>query len=131
MTTGGAAHAALSDAGLLPRELPNNYTFDKVREILAALDARPHGDLSGAVEAARRLGVRGPLAAAVFVKHHAGGEHEVEVDRLEVAEEGGEGFAVLVYPEGELPLSVGRLPEGIGAGTRLSYDPEAGRYRLA
>lgn len=130
MTQTGA-HALLSEAGLLPRQLPRNYTFDKVREILSALDARPEDELRGAVEAARRLDIRGPLAAVLFVKHHARGAHEVEVDRVEVSEEGGEGFAVLVYPEGELPLSVGRLPRGVAAGTRLSYDPEAGRYSTA
>lgn len=130
MTQTGA-HALLSEAGLLPRELPRNYTFDKVRELLTALDALPPEELRGASEAARRLGVRGPLAAAVFVKHHAGGAHEVEVDRVDSAEEGGEGFAVLVYPEGELPLSAGQLPPGVAAGTRLRYDPEAGRYSIA
>ncbi|HYP53300.1 MAG TPA: hypothetical protein VEQ42_07145 [Pyrinomonadaceae bacterium] len=127
----GGAHAALSEAGLLPRELPSNFTFDKVREILAALDTRGGEELRGATEAAKRLGVRGPLASALFVKHHAGGAHEVEVDRVEASEEGGSVYAVLVYPEGELPLSVGQLPAGVGAGTRLRYEPEESRYVLA
>lgn len=128
MTNAGGAHAVLAEAGLLPRELPKNFTFDKVREILSALDGRSAEELRAGVEAASRLGVRGPLASALFVKHHAGGRHEVEVDRVEASEEGGGAYAVLVYAEGELPLSVGQLPAGVGAGMRLTYEPEAGRY---
>jgi hypothetical protein len=51
------------------------------------------------------LEVHGALTVAIFIKHHLGGAHEVEVDRVEASEEG-EVFAVLVYPEGELPLKM-------------------------
>lgn len=131
MSETGGAHALLAQAGLLPLELPRNFTFDKVRELLPALDALGTEELRAGVEAARRLGVRGPLASVLFVRHHAGGAHEVEVDRVEASDEGGGGYAVLVYPEGELPLSVEQLPKDVGPGTRLSYEPGAGRYVLA
>jgi hypothetical protein len=118
----------LVEAGLLPRELPNNYTFRKVREILTVLEEAGPERLGEAIAAARQIEVRGALAAVIFVKHHLGGAHEVEVDRVEAGEEG-EGLAVLVYEEGELPLKLAHLPQGVEGGSRLRYDPMAGTYQ--
>jgi hypothetical protein len=128
MAEGGNAGRMLAEAGLLPREMPDNYTFRKVREILAVLDEAGPERLREAIAAARRMEVRGALAAVIFIRHHLGGAHEVEVDRLEESEEG-EGFAVLVYEEGELPLKLGRLPPEVNGGTRLRYDPVERRYQ--
>jgi len=125
------AHEVFVAAGLLPQEMPVNYTFDRVREVLAGLGARGEDELRAAAESATRLGVRGPLAAAVFVLHHLSGGHEVEVDRLAVNEGTGERFGVLVYPEGEVTVGAANLPEGTGAGARLRYDPAAGSYTAA
>ena len=122
------AHEVLAGAGLLPRELPESYTYERVREVLAALEGRAETELRAAAEAAVRLGVRGPLAAAVFVRHHLGGAHEVGVDRVAEHEGTGERLAVLVYPEGEVPVALGALGLEVGAGDRLRYDPQAGRY---
>jgi hypothetical protein len=128
MAEGGDAARMLAEAGLLPWEMPDNYTFRKVREILAVLEDAEPGRIGEAIAAARRMEVRGALAAVIFTKHHLGGAHEVEVDRVEANEEG-EGFAVLVYEEGELPLKVARLPGEVEGGMRLRYDPVEGTYR--
>ncbi|MCA1593788.1 MAG: hypothetical protein LC754_14290 [Acidobacteria bacterium] len=125
----GAAREILTGAGLLPREMPDNYTFNKVREILSTLESSGGEALRGAVTAASRLEVRGPLAATIFVKHHLAGAHEVEVDRLSESEEGVR-YAVLVYTEGELPIKTNFLPEDVREGSRLSYDPSTGRYTM-
>ena len=121
------AQKQLTDAGLLPEVLPNNFTFNKVREILSRLEQSDVDKLSDAIGAAKGLKIRGPLASAIFIKHHLDGEHEVEVDRLEESEEGTR-FAVLVYPEGEMPVQVEHLPEGIQGGNRVRYDPSKERY---
>jgi hypothetical protein len=118
----------LAEAGLLPREMPDNYTFRKVREILAALEEVEPERLREAIAAARRMDVRGALAAVIFIKHHLGGAHEVEVDRVAESEEG-DAFAVLIYEEGELPLKVAHLPREVKGGSRLRYDPVEGTYR--
>jgi hypothetical protein len=51
----------------------------------------------------------------------------VEVDRVSEGEEGGR-FAVLVYPEGEVPVALGASGRAVGPGDRLRYDPGAARY---
>ncbi|MET0645086.1 MAG: hypothetical protein ABW208_00610 [Pyrinomonadaceae bacterium] len=112
----------LAEAGLLPREMPDNYTFRKVKKILPVLEEAKPERLREAIAAARQMGVHGALAAVIFIRHHLGGAHEVEVDRVEAGEEG-EGFAVLVYEEGELPLKVAHLPQEVKGGMRLRYDP--------
>jgi hypothetical protein len=112
---------------LLPEVMPDNFTFNKVREILCKLVSAEQGKLLEAIEAAGRLKIRGPLAIVIFIKHHLEGSHEVEIDRLEESEEGTR-FAVLVYPEGELPIQSECLPQNTDAGIRLSYDPAEGRY---
>lgn len=127
MTEGGDAGRMLAEAGLLPREMPDNYTFRKVREILAVLDKAEPERLREVIAAAVEMGVQGALAAVIFIRHHLGGAHEVEVDRVEAGEEG-EGLAVLVYEEGELPLKLGRLPSEVKVGMRLRYDPVKCRY---
>ena len=125
------AHEVLAGAGLLPREMPGSFTSERVREVLASLEGYAEEEILAAAEAAKGLGVRGPLAAAVFVRHHLRGGHEVEVDRLAQNEESGEHFAVLVYPEGEVPVRLDALSGGVGAGSRLRYDPGARQYRPA
>lgn len=117
----------LIEAGLWPESMPSNYTSRKAREVLARLDGIDEGQLWVAVATAKLLEVRGALAVAVLIKHHLGGAHEVEIDRVEEGEEG-RGFAVLVYPEGEVPVRVEVLPEEVSAGSRLRYDPSKGRY---
>ncbi len=116
----------LAEAGLLPREMPSNYTYDKVREVLESLESQEIEEMRGAVERAARLDVRGPLAAAIFCKHHFDGAHEVEVDRVDENEETGTRYAVLIYPEGELPIKLEHLPQGTEAGNRIRYEPAAG-----
>jgi hypothetical protein len=128
MAEGGEAGRMLAEAGLLPQEMPDNYTFRKVREILAVLEESEPGRIGEAIATARRMEVWGALAAVIFTKHHLGGAHEVEVDRVEASEDG-EGFAVLVYEEGELPLKVAHLPQEVEGGMRLRYDPVEGTYR--
>jgi hypothetical protein len=108
--------------------MPDNYTFRKVREMLAVLEDAEPGRMGEAIAAARRMEVRGALSAVIFIRHHLGGAHEVEVDRVEANEEG-EALAVLVYEEGELPLKVARLPEEVEGGMRLRYDPVGGAYQ--
>lgn len=128
MADTGDAERVLVEAGLLPREMPENYTSAKVREVLAGLESREEAELRAAAEAAKGLGVRGPLAVAVFVRHHLRGAHEAEVDRVAEREGTGERLAVLDYPEGEVPVALGALGLEVGAGDRLRYDPQAGRY---
>lgn len=120
----------LAEGGLLPRELPDNFTFRKVKEVLSGLEESDEEDARRAIAAAARLGVSGPLAVVTFVSHHLGGAHEAEVDRVEEGETG-ERFAVLVYPEGEVPIGLTNLPIGTGAGARLRYDPAGGDYTAA
>lgn len=124
----GEAGRMLVEAGILPREMPINYTFRKVREILAVLEETEPERLREAIGAASRMEVQGALAAVIFIRHHLRGAHEVEVERVEASEEG-EGLAVLVYEEGELPLKMAHLPEEVMAGRRLRYDPVQGRYQ--
>ncbi len=121
-------HAALAEAGLVPAEMPKSFTYNKVREILSGLEGAAPDALAGAIGAAQRLKVRGPLAAAIFIKHHLSGAHDVEVDRIEENEEQGTQYGVLVYAEGELPLSIECLPAGTGAGSRLHYEPSKEAY---
>lgn len=130
MDEGTDVERALVAAGLLPESMPSNYTSRKSREVLAALDGVDEGQLREAVAAVKLLELRGPLAVAVFIKHHLGGVHEVEIDRVEESEEG-RGFAVLVYPEGEVPVRTEHMPEGVAGGSRLRYDPSKGRYETA
>jgi hypothetical protein len=118
----------LTEVGILPEVLPENFTFRKVRELLDDLEKRKQDELVEAIKAAQRLQVRGPLAALIFIKHHLDGAHEVEVDRLEEGEEGTR-FSVLIYPEGELPVLVKFLPEGVHGGSKLHYDPSEEIYR--
>jgi hypothetical protein len=108
--------------------MPDNFTFNKVREILDGLKDADADQLRGAIEAAGRLNIRGPLAATIFIKHHLAGAHEVEIDRVDESEEGAH-YAVLIYPEGEVPVQVEQLPQNPSAGSRLHYDASAGQYR--
>ena len=66
MSDATKAQEVLAEAGLLPREMPKNYTFDKVREILDSLAGAGAEDLRAAAAAARALALRGPLGAAIF-----------------------------------------------------------------
>ena len=122
------AQKQMFEVGLLPEVMPNNFTFRKVREILSQLENIDADKLREAINAAKGLKIHGPLASVIFIKHHLDGAHEVEVDRLEESEEGMR-FAVLVYSEGELPIQVEFLPEGINVGSRLRYDPSKESYR--
>jgi hypothetical protein len=99
--------------------------------VLASLEGYAEEELLAAAEAAKRLGASGPLAAAVFVRHHLRGGHEVGVDRVTENEGTGERLAVLVYPEGEVTVRLDALSGGVGAGSRLRYDPGAREYRPA
>lgn len=128
MTDGGEAQRLLAEAGVLPREMPHNFTYDKVREVLTQLGEAEPARLREAIESARALELTNPLAAVIFISHHAEGAHEVEVDRLEEDEGGGGRYAVLIYPEGEVPIKVEHLPEGIVAGSHLHYLPPEGRF---
>jgi hypothetical protein len=121
------ARKLLVEAGVLPETMRESVTFNKVREILRELDNSDQGRLRTAIETAGRLGIRGPLQSVIFIKHHLAGEHQVEVDRIDESEDGAR-LAILVYPEGEMPISVESLPTQIDVGTRLSYDPSEGRY---
>lgn len=122
------AQEMLVEAGLFPQEMPENYTFKKVRKLLAELGNVDQEKMRTAIEAATGKDVSGALAVMIFIKHHLGGSHKVEVDRLEENEEGVQ-YAVLVYPEGELPIKVKYLPKGTDAGSRLLYLP-TGFYEL-
>jgi hypothetical protein len=124
------AHEAkklLIEAGLLPEAMPDNFTFGKVKEILAELEKADPDSLREALLAAQGLKIRSPLSALLFIKHHLEGAHEVEVDRIDESEEGTH-FAVLVYPEGELTIQTEYLPEGVNVGSRLRYDPAMKKY---
>ena len=112
------AHGLL--AGLLPRELLKGFTYQRVREVLASLEGYAEGELLAAAEAAKGLGVRGPLAAAVFVLNHLRGGHEVEVDRVAENEGTGERLAELVYPEGEVTVRLVALGGGVEACHRVA-----------
>lgn len=115
------AQRLLVEAKILPEAMPLNSTFNKVREILRGLENADQDKLSEAIEAARSLKIRGPLSTLIFIKHHLEGEHEAEVDRIDESEEGAR-LAVLVYPEGEVPIPVESLPTHIDTGVRLHYD---------
>lgn len=116
------ARELLVEAGLLPRQMPDNYTFRKVRELLAGLEGKDEDEIRKAITLVARREISGPLAMMIFIKHHLGGAHEVEIDRLEESEEGVK-YAVLIYPEGELPIRLTHLPTGAEAGSRLRYVP--------
>lgn len=116
------AQELLIEAGLLPRQMPDNYTFRKVRELLSGLEGKDEDAISKAITLVARQEISGPLATMIFINHHLGGAHEVEIDRLEESEEGVK-YAVLVYPEGELPIKLTHLPLGADAGGRLRYVP--------
>jgi hypothetical protein len=122
------AKRLLTEASILPPELPENFTFRKVREILDSLKDAGEDKLREAVEALQRLQIRGPLAATIFIKHHLAGAHEAEIDRVDESEDGAQ-LAVLVYPEGEVPVQTEHLPPDISAGRRVRYDPSAGQYQ--
>lgn len=122
------AQAMLVEAGLLPAEMPANYTFNKVRKILSELNDAPPAELNRAIIVASDLEIRAPLPAVIFIKHHLSGRHEVEVDRVVNSDEDNTRYAVLIYAEGEVPVSARHLPDSIGEGTRLLYEPENGAY---
>jgi hypothetical protein len=120
--------SALVEAGLLPAEMPQNFTYRKVREVLAEIRVEDRAVLSAALAAAKRLEVRAPLAVVIFIKHHLQGAHDVEVDRVDESEEQSKSYAVLVYPEGEVAVGTEFLPDKAQAGTRVHYDPVIGEY---
>ena len=130
MTDQGRAQQLLAEAGVLPREMPHNFTYDKVREVLTRLEGAEPLRMREAIAGARRLEINGPLAAVIFIRHHVEGAHEVEVDRLEENEEDGARHAVLIYPEGEVPIKVKNLPEEVGVGSRLQYRPSEGQFSI-
>lgn len=117
----------LIDAGVLPEFMPNNFTFNKVREVIGQLKDVAQDRLLEAVRLAKVQKISGPLATVVFIKHHLDGVHEAEVDRVMESEDGVQ-YAVLIYPEGELPIPVESLPDKIEEGISLHYDPIEGRY---
>jgi hypothetical protein len=121
------AHALFVEAGLLPEVMPDNFTFNKVREILIELEKTDQESLREAIQGAKGLKIRSPLSAMIFIKHHLEGAHEAEVDRIDESEEGTH-FAVLVYPEGEVTILIEYLPEGVNVGSRLNYDPSIKKY---
>jgi hypothetical protein len=130
MTDQGKARQLLAEAGVLPREMPRNFTYDKVREVLTQLAGAEPLQMGEAIAAARRFEIKSPLAAVIFIRHHVAGAHEVEVDRLEENEEDGTRYAVLIYPEGEVPIKVENLPEEVGAGSSLQYQPSEGQFSV-
>ena len=130
MTEPGRAQQLLAEAGVLPREMPRNFTYDKVREVLTQLEDAEPLQMHEAIAGARRLEIKSPLAAVIFIRHHVAGAHEVEVDRLEENEGDGTRYAVLTYPEGEVPIKVEHLPEEVGAGSRLQYQSSEGRFTI-
>jgi hypothetical protein len=121
----------LVDAGVLPPEMPQNYTYGKVREVLGDIGDREEVRAREALSALSRLEIAGPLQSALFIKHHLAGEHETSVDRVIDDVETGEKYAVLTYPEGELPVKLKNLPRGTRGGRRLRYDPAACRFNAA
>lgn len=122
------AHRMLVEAGLLPEDMPNNYTFNKVRKILPELNEAAPQEFNEAIAKALKLEVLSPLVALIFIKHHLLGEHGAEIDRVEKNEETGTSYAILIYPEGELPLNLKYLRGDIREGVRVSYDPVKGEY---
>ncbi|HEY0322357.1 MAG TPA: hypothetical protein VGC66_15475 [Pyrinomonadaceae bacterium] len=124
------AHRRLIEAGLLPEEMPNNYTFNKVGGILSDLDKANPLELNEAIKAASRLEVHGPLSVVIYIKNHLRGRHEVEIDRVTENEERDSKYGVLIYPEGELPINSKYLPDDIQEGSRLQYDPVNGEYTI-
>ena len=130
MTDPGKAQQLLAEAGVLPREMPHNFTYDKVREVLTQLEEAEPDQMREAIAGARRLEITSPLAAVIFIRHHIAGAHEVEVDRLEENEEDGTRYAVLIYPEGEVPIKVEHLPEEAGIGSHLQYQPSEGQFSV-
>lgn len=120
----------LVEVGLLPEEMPNNFTFNKVRKILSELSEADPLELNQAILMALKLEVSGPLAIVIFIKHHLLGPHGVEVDRVIEHEEQRVRYGVLIYPEGELPVKVKYLPNHTKEGSGLSYEPVEGAYKL-
>ena len=108
--------------------MPENFTYNRVRELLDGLEGAGEEELRGAIAAVQGQQIRGPLAVVIFVKHHLAGAHEAEVDRIEETEEGAR-YGVLVYPEGEVPVQLEHLPKDIAPSSRLRYEPAAGQYR--
>ena len=123
------AQELLVEAGLLPRQMPENYTFRKVRELLAGLEGKNEDEIRKAIKLVARQEISGPLATMIFIKHHLGGAHEVEIDRLEESEEGVK-YGVLVYPEGELPIKLKYLPQDVQVSSRLQYSSSSSQYEL-
>lgn len=123
------AHRSLVKAGLLPEEMPDNYTFNKVRRILSEIAEADPSELNRAIARALEFEISGPLAALIFIKHHLLGPHEVEVDRLINHEEQNVTYGVLIYPEGELSVNTKYLPDDAQEGSRLQYDPTYGAYK--
>jgi hypothetical protein len=121
------ARRLLVEAGFLPETMTESVTFNKVRVILRDLDNSDEDKLREAIAVAAKLGIRGPLQSVIFIKHHLEGEIEVEVDRIDVSEDG-KRLAVLTYPEGEVSLSAESLPTEIDVGTRLHYNPSEGQF---
>ncbi len=130
MTEQGKAHQLLAEAGVLPREMPHNFTYDKVREVLTQLEDADPVQVRHAIAGAQRLDIRSPLAAVIFIKHSMEGAHEAEVDRLEENEEDGTRYAVLIYPEGEVPIKVENLPKEVGVASRVQYQSAAGQFSV-
>lgn len=119
----------LDEAGMLPRQMPENYTYKKVKEILTHLEGKDEDEIRKAITLAVKQEISGPLATMIFIKHHLVGEHEVEIDRLEESKEGVK-YAVLVYPEGEVPIKLKHLPQGIQSGSQLQYSQTEGQYEF-
>jgi hypothetical protein len=117
----------LIEARVLRASMPNNYTYNKVREILTDLEKAEEGALKEALTPLAAYGIKSPLGAVTFLKRDLGGRHKVGVDRVTMTEQGEE-LAVSDYPEGGLPIPVKNLPRGLGEGVRLRYDPASGRY---
>jgi hypothetical protein len=122
------ARRLLTEAGFLPEVLPENFTYRKVRELLADLERCGQAELGEAVRAAKKLQISGPTATLIFIKHHLEGEHEAEIDRLDESEEGIR-YGVLVYAEGEVPVRAEYFPGEVSAGSRVRYDPVETRYK--
>lgn len=122
------AKRLLTEASILPEEMPENFTYNRVREILDQLETSGADELRAAIAATQRLKIRGPMAAVIFIKQHLAGAHEVEIDRVDEGVEGAS-LAVLVYPEGEVPVQVEFLPGNVSAGSLVRYEPAAGEYR--
>lgn len=122
------AQRRLVEAGLLPEEMPNNYTFNKVKGILSEIDKADPSELNEAITVVSNLEIRGPLAVVIFIKHHLRGGHEIEIDRVTENEESETKYGVLIYPEGEVPINIKHLPDGIHEGSRVQYEQGGGRY---